>query len=150
MTGLDAGTGLTRRVAPEELRMLDLARERIAELEEKVTQLETALRSRILIEQAKGILAERLSVGVDEAFEILRHAARSHRAKLHDVAARVIHERETPAPIVVAIARAQRARAVWMREIAEAHRARVRELGRAMHQPPPLSRRSLRRSGPNG
>jgi hypothetical protein len=108
--------------------MLELARARIAELEEKVAQLQAALESRIVIEQAKGILAERLSIEVDEAFLVLRHAARSHRAKLHDVAVRVIQERETPAPVIVAIARTQRARAAWMRDIAEAHRARMEEL----------------------
>jgi hypothetical protein len=114
--------------------MLEAARGRIAELEVKVAQLETALQSRIVIEQAKGILAERLAVTVDEAFEILRYAARSHRTKLHEVAVRVIKERQTPAPIVVAMARAQRVRAAWMREIAEAHRERLEELHRAWHE----------------
>lgn len=104
------------------------AQERIAELEEKVGQLEQALDSRVRIEQAKGILAERLAIGVEEAFELLRYAARSHRLKLHDVAGRVIDERTTPMPVVVAIARSSRARAAWMRELAEAHVARVQEL----------------------
>lgn len=119
---------------PEELRMLETARKRIEELEEKVSQLETALQSRIVIEQAKGMLADRLSVSVDDAFEILRYAARSHRAKLHEVAARVVKERETPAPVVVAMARAQRLRASWMREVAEAHRARIEELRRGWEE----------------
>lgn len=120
--------------AVERLRTSDVSETRIAELEEKVAQLETALHSRSLIEQAKGILAERLSVSVDEAFNILRYAARSHRAKLHEVAARVIKERETPAPVIVSMARSQRARAAWMREITEAHRARVEELHRGLHE----------------
>src|SRR5438270_3703124 len=77
---------------------------------EKIAQLEGALQSRIIIEQAKGVLAERLSIDVDAAFGILRHAARSHRLKLHDVAARVVHERVTPSPVVVAIAREARMR----------------------------------------
>jgi hypothetical protein len=80
------------------------------------------------------MLAERLSVEVDEAFAILRYAARSHRVKLRDVAARVIDERETPAPVIVAMAKAQRARAAWMREIAEAHRARMEELHVALRE----------------
>ena len=92
---------------------------------EKIAQLETALRSRIIIEQAKGMLAERLGVDVDTAFGILRHAARSHRLKLHDVAARVVHERMTPPPVVVAIARESRLRAGWMRERTEAQRERM-------------------------
>jgi hypothetical protein len=122
-----------RQATPNELRVLGGGRERIRELEETNAQLEFALQSRIIIEQAKGILAERLAIKVDEAFDILRYAARSHRAKLHDVARRVVEERETPAPIVVAIARAQKLRAVWMRDIAEAHRARVEELHRKLH-----------------
>ena len=66
---------------------------------ERNRQLEQALQSRILIEQAKGILAERLSLKPDEAFELLRRGARNHRIRVHDLAARVIEERETPAEI---------------------------------------------------
>jgi ANTAR domain-containing protein len=95
---------------------------------EKIAQLETALQSRIVIEQAKGTLAERLGIDVDQAFGILRHAARSHRLKLHDVAARVVNERTTPSPVVVAIARESRMRGAWMRERAEAQRKRLEEL----------------------
>jgi hypothetical protein len=123
-----------RHFGLEEARMLELAQERIAELEERVRQLQTALDSRIVIEQAKGILAERLAVKVNEAFDILRFAARSNRTKIHDVARRVIEETETPPPIVVAMARSQRLRAAWMREVAEAHRARVEELHRKLHE----------------
>ena len=105
-------------IAPAELSELEAAQEKIA-------QLEFALQSRIIIEQAKGILAERLNVDVDAAFGILRHAARSHRMKLHEVAASVVHDRVTPAPVVVAIAREARLRAGWMRERAEAQRSKL-------------------------
>lgn len=40
-----------------------------------------------MIEQAKGMLAERFEIDVDEAFERLRHQARSHRIKMHVLAA---------------------------------------------------------------
>jgi ANTAR domain len=120
--------------AVQETSILEAARERIQQLEEAVRQLQTALDSRIVIEQAKGILAERLAVDVDQAFDILRYAARSHSLKLHDVAESVIKERETPAPVIAAIARQQRARAAWMREVAEAHVARVRELQAALQE----------------
>jgi inactivated superfamily I helicase len=67
---------------------------------EKNAQLERALSSRVVIEQAKGRLAERLGLGVEEAFELLRHAARSEHLKLHDLAAAVAASRETPPPIL--------------------------------------------------
>jgi hypothetical protein len=52
-------------------------------------QLQTALESRVAIEQAKGIVAERHGVDVEEAFRILRNAARANRVKLHDLVRRV-------------------------------------------------------------
>ncbi|WP_277308850.1 GAF and ANTAR domain-containing protein [Spongiactinospora sp. TRM90649] len=55
-----------------------------------VEQLQTALTSRILIEQAKGVIAERSRVGMEEAFRTLRGYARSHRRKLAEVAQAVI------------------------------------------------------------
>jgi hypothetical protein len=56
---------------------------------ERRAQLEGALRSRVAIEQAKGIVAERHSVDVEEAFRILRRAARTNRVKLHELVQRV-------------------------------------------------------------
>lgn len=53
-------------------------------------QLRTALVTRIVIEQAKGLLAERLQTNVDDAFERLRREARNRRMKLHALAAAVV------------------------------------------------------------
>ena len=66
---------------------------------DKTRQLETALESRIVIEQAKGIIAGRHVVHVEAAFDALRRAARSNRIRLHDLAARVVAEPVTPAEI---------------------------------------------------
>ncbi|MDP9335553.1 MAG: GAF and ANTAR domain-containing protein [Actinomycetota bacterium] len=54
------------------------------------SQLEGALESRILIEQAKGIVAERNHVGIDTAFEVLRGYARTNNRLLRDTAREVI------------------------------------------------------------
>ena len=53
-------------------------------------QLQEALSSRVRIEQAKGMLAERWQVGTDEAFVALRGYARRHRLPLDRVALAVI------------------------------------------------------------
>ncbi|MHB8328963.1 MAG: GAF and ANTAR domain-containing protein [Acidimicrobiales bacterium] len=54
------------------------------------SQLQGALNSRIVIEQAKGIVAERLRVGMDEAFALIRGYARSGRRRLSEVAVAII------------------------------------------------------------
>ena len=54
------------------------------------SQLESALESRIVIEQAKGIVAERSHVGIDSAFELLRGYARTNNRLLRDTAREVI------------------------------------------------------------
>jgi GAF domain-containing protein len=53
-------------------------------------QLQVALNSRVMIEQAKGILAERLRITPDEAFAILRRYARDHNHPLTQLAGDVI------------------------------------------------------------
>lgn len=56
-------------------------------------QLERALGSRVLIEQAKGVVSQTRQVPVDEAFAILRNYARHHNERLRDVAERVVERR---------------------------------------------------------
>lgn len=55
------------------------------------TQLQQALDSRVIIEQATGMLAGAYDIGVDAAFELLRRYARKHRAKIRDVADVVVN-----------------------------------------------------------
>lgn len=56
-------------------------------------QLQRALDSRVLIEQAKGIIAERNRVHVDDAFEAIRHHARSTNTRIGDVARDIVDGR---------------------------------------------------------
>lgn len=62
----------------------------LAESHKLAGQLQRALDSRVVIEQAKGKLSEQLDVPVTEAFEVMRRHARNHGAKLHDVAVEVV------------------------------------------------------------
>jgi transcriptional regulator with GAF, ATPase, and Fis domain len=64
-------------------------------------QLQTALNSRVIIEQAKGKLAERLGVDMDEAFTLLRDRARTSNRRLSDLAQAFVDGTEAltgPAP----------------------------------------------------
>ncbi|MEV6970353.1 GAF and ANTAR domain-containing protein [Hamadaea sp. NPDC051192] len=49
-------------------------------------QLQGALNSRIVIEQAKGVIAQARGVSVDEAFALIRSFSRSHNLRLSDLA----------------------------------------------------------------
>ena len=53
-------------------------------------QLQAALNSRVVIEQAKGVLAERGRLNMEAAFDRLRHHARHHNLRLSDVARQVV------------------------------------------------------------
>ena len=54
-------------------------------------QLNEALQSRVVIEQAKGILSAERKIPMDQAFEALRRHARGHNANLRTVAEAVVH-----------------------------------------------------------
>lgn len=64
-------------------------------------QLQTALNSRVVIEQAKGKLAERQDIGMEEAFTALRKYARSHNRRLSDLAGAFIDGTEPLTGLVV-------------------------------------------------
>jgi GAF domain-containing protein len=63
-------------------------------------QLQAALTSRVVIEQAKGMLAERGGLSVGEAFERLRHCARRRGVLLSDLAGDVTAGRTDPSTVL--------------------------------------------------
>ena len=64
---------------------------------ERTIQLQTALDSRVVIEQAKGVIAERESMSPEEAFQQIRRQARSERRRLHDIASEIVSTTSKPA-----------------------------------------------------
>jgi GAF domain-containing protein len=63
-----------------------LAQRNLRQAELLATQLQTALHSRVIIEQAKGVLAEHHRITVDDGFTLLRAYSRNHNRRLSDIA----------------------------------------------------------------
>lgn len=66
---------------------------RLSDAELRSGQLQHALDSRVIIEQAKGVLAERLDISPNSAFERLRQYARSHNATVRSVCEDVLAQK---------------------------------------------------------
>lgn len=62
----------------------------LGEARKLAAQLQQALDSRLVIEQAKGVLAERVGCSLDVAFDLMRSYSRSNRRKLRNVAEETI------------------------------------------------------------
>ena len=95
-TGEHAAPDSTARIAQAMAKVVAIAIENDRISRERLTliqQLETALESRVAIEQAKGILAKHLDIGLNDAFGLLRQRARSSRRLLKEVATEVIETR---------------------------------------------------------
>jgi GAF domain-containing protein len=88
--GLDPAVARAAR-ALVDIATIGILQERAAREQELVAgQLQVALNSRVIIEQAKGILAERMRVTPDQAFIVLRAYSRNHNLPLTRLAADVI------------------------------------------------------------
>ena len=86
---LDEG-GLRVRQAPADVATIGLLQERNLRRQEVLAeQLQGALNSRVAIEQAKGVLAERLGLDMGQAFELLRGQARIQNRRLAELATAV-------------------------------------------------------------
>jgi hypothetical protein len=66
-------------------------------------RLPTALTNRIVVDQAKGFLAQRLEVSVDDAFKLLRRYVRTHGDHLTEVSRRLITEPDGRQTILAAM-----------------------------------------------
>ena len=64
---------------------------KLRQQEQLSEQLQEALESRVVIEQAKGITAQQHSVTIDEAYQLMRRHARNNNASLRVVAEAIVH-----------------------------------------------------------
>jgi GAF domain-containing protein len=88
------GAELEIAQAMAEMAAIGLIQERaVRERNLLAAQLQAALNSRVIIEQAKGMIAEYLTMTVDDAFVVLRNYARYNNRKLSEVAGDVVDRR---------------------------------------------------------
>lgn len=59
--------------------------------EQLTEQLQRALESKVIIEQAKGVIANAHNTNVDQAFDLIRQHARSHNVTVHAVAEAIVN-----------------------------------------------------------
>ncbi len=104
--GLNVFQTVHQELGPGEVRVLqalaDMAtisliqEQSISRAEVLTEQLQVALNSRIVVEQAKGAVARTLGVSIDESFDLLRDFSRRHRRRLTDVAHEVVTSADGP------------------------------------------------------
>ena len=73
-------------------------------------QLQTALHSRVIIEQAKGVLTQKGKLSMDAAFDRLRSYARSRNLRLSEVARQVVETDIADDVVATQVTRTQRRR----------------------------------------
>jgi GAF domain-containing protein len=91
-----AGADVTIMQALADAATIGLLQERaIREGETLTEQLQAALNSRVIIEQAKGAVAQAQGISVDDAFTVIRGYARKHNRRLTEVAHAVVTDPNT-------------------------------------------------------
>jgi GAF domain-containing protein len=91
----DADLALAQALA--DVATIGILQERSVRHGEVVTeQLQTALNSRVTIEQAKGVVSQRLDLSMDAAFDLLRRHARHHNLRLAALAGAVVNREIDP------------------------------------------------------
>jgi GAF domain-containing protein len=88
--GLDPHDEMTARAFADVATIGILHERSLRESAVLAEQLQGALSSRVVIEQAKGVLAHTKGVSIDTAFQLMRDYARSHRMGISKVAARIV------------------------------------------------------------
>jgi AmiR/NasT family two-component response regulator len=63
---------------------------KLRQQEQLSEQLQEALNSRIIIEQAKGIVSQRRAISIDQAYQLIRSHARNNDASLRKVAEAIV------------------------------------------------------------
>jgi AmiR/NasT family two-component response regulator len=76
------------------------SRHRASQLAE---QLQGALNSRVVIEQAKGVLADYAGLDMEAAYQALRRYSRDHNAKLSELAREVVQRAVSLDAVVAAL-----------------------------------------------
>jgi AmiR/NasT family two-component response regulator len=71
----------------------DAQERKVRNLQTTVLQLQSALDSRVVIERAIGMLAERFALSIPDAFELLRAAARNSRREVRALAEELVETR---------------------------------------------------------
>jgi GAF domain-containing protein len=88
--GLDQADVLAAQALADIATIAILQQRAVVEARVLNQQLSQALNTRIVIEQAKGVLAERANIDMEQSFTRLRAHARNHNVRLAEVAQRVI------------------------------------------------------------
>jgi GAF domain-containing protein len=91
--GWSDGEEMTARALADMATIGILQSRAIDEAHELNTQLQRALESRVLIEQAKGFVSYRNNLSMAEAFELIRSRARSERRPLSEIARRIVERK---------------------------------------------------------
>jgi GAF domain-containing protein len=88
--GLDQADVLAAQALADIATIAILQQRAVVEARVLNQQLSQALNTRIVIEQAKGVLAERANIDMEQSFTRLRAHARNHNVRLAEVAQRII------------------------------------------------------------
>jgi GAF domain-containing protein len=87
---LDAGDAETAQALADMATIGILQARTLEQASELSSQLQHALNSRVVIEQAKGFVAYRRGISLPEAFELIRATARASRQPLSELAQQII------------------------------------------------------------